>query len=113
VSTDGGLEPAWSRDGKRIVYEIPDPPPNNEKARFFEVDVAESGDTLTLGRPHLLFETYFDGATVARSWDMTPDAQRLLISREGYQPTVTAPREIEFVQGWLDELRVKAGGAAR
>ena len=75
--------------------------------------VSAAAGTLTLSRPRLVVETYFDGATMARSWDMSADAQRFLIVREAYPPAVTAPREINFVQGWFDELRDKASGQRR
>jgi Tol biopolymer transport system component/tRNA A-37 threonylcarbamoyl transferase component Bud32 len=113
VSTDGGVEPAWSRDGKKLVYPVPNPPPHTDKARFFEVEVAASRDTLTMSRPRLVIETSFDGGTMARSWDMTRDAERFLIVKESFPPAVMGPHEINFVQGWLDELRSRTAGSRR
>jgi hypothetical protein len=86
---------------------------NTDKARFFEVDVSAAAGTLTLSRPRLVVETHFDGATMARLSDMSADAQRFLIVREAHPPAVTAPREINFVHGWFDELRDKASSQRR
>jgi serine/threonine-protein kinase len=111
VSTDGGIEPAWSKNGRKLVYVVPDPAPHADMATFLEVDVA-LGDQLTFGRPHTLFDTRFDPATIARSWDMTPDAERFLIVLDSYPPAVEAPREIQYVQGWFDDLRARTAAHA-
>ena len=86
-------DPAWSRDGRHLVYVVPDPPPHTDQAQFFEADVTP-GTQATIGRPRAILRTFFDGATMARSWDMTADAQRFLIVYETFPPAVTAPHEI-------------------
>jgi serine/threonine-protein kinase len=111
VSLEGGTEPAWSRDGKKLVYIVQLPAPKADRAQFMEADVS-GGAALTIGRPRLLFEIPFDGATAARSWDMTPDAQRFLTVLDSWGG-VSAPREIHLVQGWFNELRAKTASTTR
>ena len=51
VSTAGGTQPVWSRDGTEIFY--------RDGARMFGVSVTSNNDELTLGEPKVLFEGDF------------------------------------------------------
>ncbi len=69
VSSNGGVLPRWRRDGKEIIY-------RSLTGDFMAVDVKTTGDAIDISLPHRLF------ANVAgvRAWDITADAQRLLLS---------------------------------
>ena len=69
VSSSGGVVPRWRGDGREIVY-------RSLTGDFMAVDVKTSGDTIDISLPHRLF------ANVAgvHAWDITADAQRLLLS---------------------------------
>jgi Tol biopolymer transport system component len=64
ISTEGGSEPRWSRDGRELFYR------NGNK--MMAVDV-QSGSTFRAGTPRLLFE----GDYV--SYDVSPDGRRFLM----------------------------------
>jgi len=94
VSTDGGREPVWSRDGRELFYRSGD--------RMMVVDVA-AGPELSIGLPRVLFEGhYLMGFGGGNMYDVTPDGQRFLMVR---QPPDAAPTEIRVVLNWAEELK--------
>jgi len=97
VSTAGGDEPRWSRDGKEIFYRIGD--------QMMAVDVTP-GSSLHVARPRTLFDApYLPGNRNKTSlYDVTPDG-RFVVARKG--PGVTL-RELRVVFNWFDELRERS-----
>ena len=69
VSTSGGVVPRWRGDGREIVY-------RSLTGDFMAVDVKTSGATIDISLPHRLFPN----VAGVRGWDVTADAQRLLLS---------------------------------
>ena len=99
VSTEGGQNPHWTRDGHELVYRHLD--------TIMAVPV-ELSPTFRAGTPDVLFSgIYFD--TLGAQWDVTPDGERFLMlkpvaasdaaGREQARPQITV------VQNWLEELR--------
>ena len=73
VSTDGGMFPVWSRDGREIVYVRGD--------TMMRVDV-EIGETLQLGLPEPLFRCPVELQTPpTRNFDMLPDGRFVMSGR--------------------------------
>jgi hypothetical protein len=99
VSTKGGTQPRWRRDGKELFYISPD-------LKLMAVDVT-AGETLTFGPPRELFQTRMSlGGTLAYRmlrYDVTRDGKRFLINseREGAEPT-SPP--ITVVLNWQESL---------
>ena len=94
VSTDGGREPVWSRNGKELFYWNED--------RLMAVDV-ETAATFSAGRPRLLFEAphiTVGGPAGAQGYDISPDGQRFLL----IQPS-EASTEMHVVLNWFQELK--------
>jgi hypothetical protein len=81
VSTGGGLEPYWRRDGRELFY--------GSGSRLMAVPV-QTGATFIAGPPAPLFETRFASATVRGRYRPTPDGQRFLVlgplARKAEQP---------------------------
>jgi Tol biopolymer transport system component len=76
VSTSGGFQPRWRRDGRELYYLTPD-------RRLMAVAVSD-GDTLRLGAPQLLFEAPVSNPAsgfALRSYDVSADGQRFIVSR--------------------------------
>ena len=76
VSTMGGDQPMWRRDGKELFYAAPD-------NSLMSVSVGGSGSTLDFGRPLLLFQTLMPVGGIAddrNSYVPSLDGQRFLIS---------------------------------
>lgn len=78
VSTNGGSEPVWARDGRELYFRDGD--------RMMAVAVAGG---LRAGPPRLLFEGQFTRGTLdAASYDVMPDGRFLLLQRREATPTV-------------------------
>jgi len=103
ISRNGGDSPLWSRDGREIFY------------RNGNSDIAVSVKT----SPTLIFETprtLFQGTYVSRvnspgswdleTWDISPDGKRFLMIKESSAGgTGGAPRKINIVLNWFEELK--------
>ena len=99
ISTDGGVRPLWSRNGRELFFG------GLDGRQMFVVPV-QSGTTLVAGRPQVLFE----GAMIApavgsRTYDLAPDGRFIVILRaEEKTGSGTAPGLI-LVQNWFEELK--------
>ena len=102
VSTNGGDSPIWSPDGRELFYL------NGDSVMAVSVD-AESA--LSLGTPKLLFHGSFVGAypVDGTPWDISPDGKRFLMikSPQAVPPAEGAPRRINIVLNWLEDLKQK------
>jgi eukaryotic-like serine/threonine-protein kinase len=90
VSTEGGTEPAWGRDGRQLFYRWQD--------QLWIVDGLTTGG-FTAGKPRLLFEKsgYSSGSPV-RSYDLSFDGKRfLMVKLEQRTPTP--------VQNWFEDVK--------
>jgi serine/threonine-protein kinase len=97
VSPAHGSEPMWTKGGRELVYR------DGDKVMAVDIDLATGAS----GPPRLLFSgPYPDnpGWTRPRSYDVTPDGERFLMTRvPGEQPQ---PR-IVVVLNWFEELQDK------
>ena len=88
ISTDGGAQPRWRRDGKELFYIAPD-------RRMMTVKIQQKLDAqgvLDVGEPEPLFQTHARGPLVS-SWieyAVTANGQRFLICEtERMDPSMT------------------------
>jgi serine/threonine-protein kinase len=94
ISTDGGTEPVWSRDGRELFYR------NNDK--MMVVSVA-AGASFAAGLPQLLFERRYQfSGTAVSGYDASPDGKSFLMIQpaESVQPA----SQISIVLNWPAEL---------
>ena len=104
VSTDGGGQPVWARNGRELFYRAPGPGP---MMRMMVVDV-KLGDVFTAGTPRVLWEamgTRYPGGTGGRTYDVAPDGQRFLMIQQRDSAPQTPLTSVVLVQNWLDELK--------
>ncbi len=92
VSHEGGEEPIWSRLGDELFYR------NGDQWMF--VPVTTEPD-FTAETPRLLFDGPYHNVG-GRSYAVTPDAQRFLLLKRQEQE---APRRINIVHNWFEELK--------
>jgi serine/threonine-protein kinase len=97
ISTDGGTEPQWNRNGRELFYR------NGDKMMAVETTTQPS---FSAGNPHVLFE----GRYLARmfplttiSYDVSADGQRFLMIKETEQAQSAA--QINVVLNWQEELK--------
>jgi eukaryotic-like serine/threonine-protein kinase len=74
VSTNGGLQPKWRRDGKELFYLGMD-------SMLMSVPVT-LGSLAEVGKPQPLFQTRVEPATgvIWHQYDLSPDGQRFLVN---------------------------------
>ena len=92
VSVDGGHEPVWSHDGRRLFF--------RSGNRMLVVDV-EYGRTIRFSRPRLLFSGEYDSAVGHQHYDISLDSERFLMIKHGVPD---GPNEIRVVLNWDKEL---------
>jgi len=92
VSTQGGTQPLWNRNGKEIFYRLGN--------KMMVVDVSGVTD-LTLSRPRQLFDQryVFQNISLA-NYDITPDGQRFLMLKDE-----TGAGRLNIVLNWTEELK--------
>ena len=95
ISTEGGAEPLWSRNGRELFYR------NGNK--LMAVDI-QSQPTFKAGIPRMLFERpgYLGGP--GPDYDIAPDGQRFLVMKATEQAE-TALTQINVVLNWFEELK--------
>jgi serine/threonine-protein kinase len=96
ISKEGGAEPLWSKDGRKLFYRNGD--------QVWTADVRADGG-FSAGVPRLLFEMRgLYSSSPMRSWDLWPDGRGfLMVKLEESQPqTVT---EMILVQNWFEDLK--------
>jgi serine/threonine-protein kinase len=97
ISTDGGVEPVWSRDGTELFY-------RDEEGRAMTVVPITIEPDFSPGRPELLFEGSFVGSPgFGRQYDVAPDGESFLMVRQemgGFEEA-----EIHVVLDWFEEFR--------
>jgi serine/threonine-protein kinase len=99
ISTDGGSEPIWSRDGRELFYR------NGDKMMAVAIAI---GSTPTPGAAHLVFEGHYQvtDAGVA-GYDVSSDRRFLMIESTTPQQPVT---HITVVLNWFEELKRTVAG---
>ena len=96
ISTDGGTEPVWSRNGGELFY---------RSGSTMMAAEATTQLNFSAGKPRRLFEgPYFlaEFPTLDPTYDVSPDGQRFLMIKETKQATAS---RINVVLNWLEELK--------
>ena len=93
ISTAGGIQPRWRRDGKEIFYISSD-------GRLTAADVSVKGTTFEVGAVRALFPLPIIG--VAHRYDVSPDGQRFLAIVPNEQPD---NEPVTLVQNWTAGLK--------
>ncbi len=93
ISSEGGEEALWAKDGKRLFYRWKD--------QMWVVDVLASG---VFSKPRLLFEKpgYRHGLPT-RAYDLSSEGDRFLMVKEE-QRKPEPVTEMTLVQNWFEEL---------
>jgi serine/threonine-protein kinase len=100
ISTEGGAEPLWSRDGRELFYRIGN--------KVMVVNISP-GPSFQAGTPRLLFERRLavrtGGNSINTNYDISPDGRRFLMVQEAVQQAEAPPTQIHVVLNWFEELK--------
>jgi serine/threonine-protein kinase len=97
VSTAGGAEPAWSKDGRRLYY-------INGRNEMIAAEIP-AGPGFSLGKQRPLFNVaQFTRTGPIPSYSLAPDGEHFLMTREGES---TQQSELIVAENWLQTLRGK------
>ena len=94
VSTAGGAQPRWRRDGKELYFIAPD-------RKLMAVDV-KLGQTCEVGTPKTLFQTQVSSFGAPNRYDVSADGQKFLVN-SSVQETSRAP--LEVIVNWAASLK--------
>ena len=94
VSVNGGLKPAWARNGRELFYLDP-------AHALVAVPVETSGTTFGFGRPSKLFDVSVDATYAPRDYDVAADGRFLMVERRmsANQRQPDAGRGAQLVRG--------------
>src|SRR5439155_12260300 len=93
ISTEGGSEPVWARNGREIFY--------RNGGKMMVVDITTQPG-FSAGAPRLLFEGPYVRGAWTPYYDVAPDGQRFLMAE-------CPPAQINVVLNWFEELKRRAG----
>jgi Tol biopolymer transport system component len=90
VSTMGGTEPVWTRDGKRIFY--------RNRGKFVEVFVATRPGFSVMSRRDFMDDDYLAADSPHANYDVSPDGKQLLVVQGDQERMIV-------VHNWQAEVR--------
>ena len=99
ISTEGGVEPLWNRNGRELFY--------RSGKKMMAVEIATKPG-FSAGTPKMLFEgAYQSLPTISTpNYDVSPDGQRFLMLKP-VESAQEAPTQINVVLNWFEELKQK------
>jgi len=94
VSSEGGRDPVWVRDGKELFY--------HDGTRMLAARVASTGLGLGVEKPRVLFEREFEPGV--RTFDLASDGRFVTVEKSN----VKSFSSIVVVRNWGDEFKRRA-----
>ncbi len=92
LSTEGGKEPLWNRNGRELFYR------SGNKMMAVEITTQPS---FSAGTPKVLFEGQYQLLTLSTpNYDVAPDGQRFLMLKP-----IEQAAQINVVLNWFEELK--------
>lgn len=100
VSTAGGVQPLWARNGRELFYVAP-------TGDVMAVQVsAGPGWAATAPAKVIAANSYYHGGQgAAATYDVSPDGRRFLMIKQRDPQAETTPTSLIVVQNWTEELK--------
>jgi serine/threonine-protein kinase len=98
ISSDGGLEPVWSRDGRKLFY--------RRNLDLMSVEV-ETGLPFSAGPPRIEIPRglYYSPFQTAGSYDVTQNGGLLMLDYGGLDSRASSRESLIVVLDWFEELK--------
>ena len=93
ISSAGGTQPRWRRDGKELFYLAPD--------RKLMAVAVKTGPTFEVDSPRPLFQTMLDPSAFRQAYAVSADGNRFLLNT----PVETVAQPLTVVLNWPALLR--------
>jgi hypothetical protein len=90
VSTGGGREPIWNRDGKELFFLA--------EGKLMAAEVKATASSLDIGDAKLLFDAHA-GLAPGTHYDVMPDGKRFLVSTAGERSSVPMSLVVNWTAG--------------
>lgn len=99
LSSSGGTRPLWTRDGRELLYVAP-------SGAIMRVGIS-AGSSWAATTPTLLVKEGYAtlSANPGRTYDISPDSQRLLMIKPAAATAQSSQRGIVVVLNWAEELK--------
>jgi serine/threonine-protein kinase len=97
VSTGGGTQAAWARNGRELFY-------LDGSNTLTAVPVQMTGATFSAGNPARVFATRYATPVGFRTYDVSRDGQRFLMIKEDQNAT---PASMVVALNWLEKLKAR------
>jgi serine/threonine-protein kinase len=102
VSSGGGRQPLWARNGRELFFTGPD-------GALMGVRVGSGPTWSSTTRVRVLQRRYYDGfdvggTTPPRTFDIAPDGRRFLMIKQDGGDDAPSARSLVVVQNWFQEL---------
>ena len=98
ISSNGGREPLWARDGRTLYYLVPNPPPVGGHV-VMAVPIT-TGTTVTHGKPKPLFSTRYGGTFPVRGYDIAVDGRFLMVVADPAPAPRSVTTHFDIIQNW-------------
>ena len=100
ISTQGGVTPRWTKNGREIVYTTGD-----SIEQFMAVEITASNDTITAGRPQKLFEAHVAHPANAWWYDVSADGNRFVILKADETGASGGYTHVTLITNFLETIR--------
>ena len=105
VSTTGGAEPRWSRDGRELFYW------SGDKMMVVEIETKAG---FVAGIPHLLFDqpyAHASGTPPISDYDVSPDSQHFAMFKPDEK--ISSQLQLRVVLNWAEDVTRRLGAAPK
>jgi serine/threonine-protein kinase len=93
ISSSGGTEPLWARNGQELFFR------NRDRMMVVQITKQPFGAS----RPKLLFVSTFASRANRANYDISPDGSRFVMINDGQR--ANSATQINVVMNWFSELR--------
>ena len=106
ISTNGGFDPAWSRNRRELFYRAAD-------GRIMVVSYSVESNSFKADKPRVWSERAVLSRPRERAFDLHPDGERFAVAASPEPQTETKQDKIVFIFNFFDELRRLAPAGKR